>query len=85
MYRAGLNLRREDPVLRAYREKRLPIQTRARGRCVVLSFENAGSQLWAVVNLGERTTVDLGVDHATVVIGSNEGRFGGNGQAAELW
>ncbi len=82
LYREGLNLRREDAVLCAYREQRLPIQTRARGRCVVLVFAHAGRQFWAVVNFGERTTVDLGVKRATVVLASNEGRFGGNGQPA---
>ncbi|MGD9934644.1 MAG: malto-oligosyltrehalose trehalohydrolase [Dehalococcoidia bacterium] len=81
LYRAALQLRRDDPTLRAYRERRLPIRTRTRGRCLELIFESARRRLRIIVNAGDRASLDGMPETATVVLASNEGRFGGNGQA----
>ncbi len=71
-----------DPVFREYREERLPIGTRARGRCLLLAFEAPAGRRWIAVNFGDRTTVDVqaGPD-ASIALYSNDGRFGGNGVA----
>jgi len=80
LYRAALELRNTDAVVAEYRRARLPIVPSCHQRCLLLTFEAAGQKRWLAVNLGTTTTVQL--DSAgvpTVLLHTNEGRFGGNG------
>ncbi len=80
--RCALELRRDDPVFREYRETRLPIRTRVHGRCLVLSFEGKAGRRLIAVNFGDRKTVRVPAGPAAeVVLSSNDGGFGGSGVA----
>ncbi|MGE3076386.1 MAG: malto-oligosyltrehalose trehalohydrolase [Dehalococcoidia bacterium] len=85
MYRDALDIRANDPVLRQYRLRRLPIRSTSRGRALALRFEGSVGARWLAVNFGEQTEMVLrGANNARVVLASNEGRFGGNGVPATL-
>lgn len=80
LHTAVLALRSEDLVFRAYRESRLPIATRTQGRCLVLDFACASGRRRVVANFGQRVNVSLpGGTGASILLQSNDGRFGGNG------
>ena len=79
---SALALRHGDAVFCEYRERRLPIRTAVRGRCLLLAFHGQKGRRWVAVNFGERTTMPMPANvTATVAIHSNESRFGGNGVA----
>jgi len=79
---SALALRHRDAVFREYRERRLPIMTAVRGRCLLLAFQGQEGGRWGAVNFGERTTMPMPTNvTATVAIHSNEAQFGGNGVA----
>src|SRR6185312_7279002 len=83
LHRAALDMRRRDPVLRAYREARLPIITRGGHRWGLVSFEAEGEQRWLAINVGETVVVPF-PDTMKVLLHTGEGRFGGNGFAPKL-
>lgn len=79
-HRAALAIRAGDPVLKAYREERLPLHTRAGHRWGIAGLVYGEERRWIAVNLGETIRVPFR-GRADVVLHSGEGRFGGNGFA----
>jgi maltooligosyltrehalose trehalohydrolase len=80
LHKSALSVRASDPVLREYRKHRLPISTSSRGRTLVVEFECKAGKRWIAVNFGDALTLRVpGAEKASVVLSSNEGRFGGNG------
>ena len=79
-HRQLLAIRATDPVLRAYRAERCPIETETVGRAVLLRFAANGSERWLALNFGPEAALHLGASNAPqVLIHTNESRFGGTG------
>jgi len=83
LHRAALEFRAGDPVLRAYREQRLPIATRGGHHWGLIALETGHERRWIVVNIGDTLAVPF-PDDARVLLHTGEGRFGGNGLAPKL-
>jgi len=85
LHKEALSLRASDPVLREYREQRLPIFTASRGRSLVVRFEAKSGTRWIVVNFGDAVSLELaGAKAPSIELQSNEGRFGGNSVGARF-
>lgn len=78
-HRELLRLRRDDPVLRAFREERWPLAAASHGRALVVEMSCADGKRTIVVNFGEDCAVPVAAN-ADVVMHSNEPRFGGSGR-----
>jgi maltooligosyltrehalose trehalohydrolase len=79
-HRELLRLRREDPVLKAYRAERRALAARVVGGALLVALEHDGARRWLVVNFGEDT--ELAVAEfvgAEVVASSDDPRWGGMG------
>lgn len=84
-HRQLLTIRATDPVLKAYRAGRVPIATRTEGQAALFQFVAGTSERWLAVNFGPATVLHLGGGPgATIVVHSNEGRFGGIGAEPRL-
>lgn len=84
-HRALLALRRDDPVLRDYRAQRLPLRTAGRGQVLAVRFSSPAGRRLLAVNFGPATRLRLAApDPRTIAFQSNEGRWGGNGQAPHI-
>jgi maltooligosyltrehalose trehalohydrolase len=84
-HRELLRLRREDPVLRAFRHERLPIEAEADGQFVTIWLRSeAGVRLIAVNLSGEKTVTVRTPESGRVVVHSDEGRFAGFGRAVAV-
>ena len=85
LVKAALHIRAQDSVLRAYRQQRLPLTTEVTGSCVVVAFAAQGSRRWLAFNTGDALDVRLdGAAAPSIVLSSNDGRFGGNDVAPTL-
>lgn len=82
LYQELLQLRYSDPVLRAARTDRPPIETTAAGRAALLQIQTEPGSRVIAVNFGEEQKITLeGIGTYEPIIHSNDGRFGGNGLA----
>lgn len=84
-HRELLRTRHENPVLRASRVERGPIETKVTGEVLVLTIANEAGRAVIVLNLGPAASValDYGAG-ASIAIESGESRFGGPGRSVEL-
>jgi len=77
-HRDLLRLRQADPVLAAFRRRRLPIETGVTGRTLVVKLESESGRRAIAANFGDRATVDLPFSGtARIVIHSNEAAYTG--------
>ena len=75
-----LRIRREDPVLAAYRAERLAMDVRVEGRVLAVAFQSGGARRWLVVNFGDDAELRItGMETATVLASSDDPRWGGMG------
>jgi maltooligosyltrehalose trehalohydrolase len=77
-YRALIDVRREDPVLRAFRAKRLPLHATAHGRALHVEFVCSEGRRSIIANFGEACEVHC-TGRPEVLLHSAEARFGGPG------
>ncbi len=79
-HRQLLDIRATDPVLRAYRQQRLPIEAKTTGRATLFRFSAGDCDRWLAVNFGAEAALQLNnTAEARVFIHTNESRFGGIG------
>ena len=84
-HRRLLEIRATDPVLRAYRGERCPIETKAAGSAILVRFTVGESERWLAVNFGAEAAFQLSnSDQARIFIHTNESRFGGTGGSPEV-
>ncbi|MEO6398327.1 MAG: DUF3459 domain-containing protein, partial [Tepidiformaceae bacterium] len=84
-HRQLLHIRATDPVLRAYREQRLPIEAKTVSQAGVLRFTAGGGRGWLVVNFGGEVAFCVDdTQGGEILLHTNEGRFGGIGGAPHL-
>ena len=85
-HRSLIELRRADPVLRAYRAEKLPIAVELLDNSISVTFDGRTERRMLVLNL-ERNAVELELDdvtNASVLFNSDDGQHGGFGRPAEL-
>lgn len=82
-HKAVIALRQRDPVLKAYRRERLPLETAVHGDALIVGFASPRGRRWIVANFGRARAVP--VPGATnIVFNSNDGHYGGRGIAPAL-
>ncbi len=82
LYREALRLRLADPVLRAARRSRPPLETRAEAKAVLVAIATAEGRRVLVANFGDEATfAHPAAGRLHLALHTGEPRFGGNGLA----